>query len=206
MSKGKNPPQMVAGKEGRFELGTKTVDDPFQFDPNDPGADPLVRRRVNVAANVKHDVLEHMHSRRQIDDAEKAAGERFMRLVERSGIGGARAIDYGRAKVDGGKLADNLSVSVMAATEELADVRKHVGASAYSILQRILVAGGTIKQAARDLYRSDSPRWAEFLGKRLKEILGEVAEHWGLKAGDTSKLRSWIGENRATNRPDLRTE
>lgn len=186
--------QKRAGMEGRFEVGHKRVESPYS------GETEIAR------VNVRHDALEHMHARRQITDAEKVAGDRFVCLCEMASIGGARAVDYSRTPVDGGRIADNLSDQVMSATKELAEVRKCLGETGMRILEMVLVSGLTIRQvAAADAYTANRKRSELYAGRRFKEALGDLALMWAARGRERGKMGAWMDVGaRAENRPEFR--
>jgi hypothetical protein len=203
-----------SGKEGKFEAGQKEIRNPYTGTPE------------YARVNIRHDVLEHMASRNRISDAEKAAGDRFVALVEQSNISGARAIDYGRPPVDGGGIADNLSATVMDATKELARIKGFLGETGYRILDHVLIRGFSIAQVAAQANGSPNTRTELYVGRRFKEALTDLAMLWGTRAPDAKapaivdgaliiagRPRSgragvgigWISENgQATDRPDIR--
>ncbi len=185
-----------AGMEGRFELGHKCVKGPYSGEAE------------SVRVNIRHDVLEHMHARRGISDAEKAAGDRFVQLCEMASIGGARAVDYSRTPVDGGGIADTLSEQVMRAAKDLAQVRNCLGETGMRILEMVLVSGLTLRQvAATNAYETvkwKRKRSEQYIGRRFKEALADLALLWAAHGRKRGKMSSWMGDGaRAEHRPDL---
>jgi hypothetical protein len=111
------------------------------------------------------------------------AGSRFRMYYERAGIGGARAIDYSRVKVDCSTMADPLTEHVQAAYDWLNAVAhkdSKVGAIGYAILVAICGDGLSIAKAAEKFEGMNGltgRRLEGWLSGRLIEALDALAEH-----------------------------
>ena len=162
------------GYEGRFELGSRLVDDPYA-----PGS------QIRVPANVKASTLSYMQSRGRITEVQFRAGEWFRATYERAIIGACGAIDYARVRVDGGKLPDTISTTVMEAHKDLAEVARllanHRGG--YSILAKVAGEGLTLSEAAYAIGMAGTGwRVEKAVSERLVEILDMLVVHLGFVA------------------------
>ena len=65
-------------------------------DPYEPGA------KITVLRSLRDDPLAAMHNAKQIDQAQFIAGRHWQRAFELTSVGGVRAVDLTRERVDGG--------------------------------------------------------------------------------------------------------
>lgn len=145
------------------------VDDPYAEIPGE---------RVLVYRHLRNDPVAAMHVAGQIKDAELMAARRWQRTYERAEIGGARAIDPTKERVDGGQAYDSLSPQRMAATAELAQVRAELGSEGDGIVRDILGLELTIAAAAQKRGWDGEPR-RKYLGQRFRECLHTLCVFYG---------------------------
>jgi hypothetical protein len=142
-------------------------------DPHDAGAQIVVMR------SLRDDPLGALHAAGQIDNVQYLAGRHWQKAYELAEIGGARAIDYSRAKVDGGGIPQPSVSDVQArAFDDLSRAGKTLGAYGSSIVHDVMAAHMTIKQCAdrRMMTRDVEIR---FLGRRFHECLNTLAVVFG---------------------------
>jgi hypothetical protein len=164
----------VVGYDGKFEIGTRVVDDPYDRS-----------NKLTVPANVKASGLVWMHSRGQIDDAQFTAGERFRALYEQAEIGSARGVDHSRPIVDGsGFVSSGVADTTAAAIRELAHLRHAVGAPAFNLAVALIGEGMTIADYAKHLNGGHPSRlMADNVGCMLRAALDGLIRFWGVGSG-----------------------
>lgn len=157
-------------------------------DPENPGAITAVVR------NVAEHPLSYMHNAGQITGVQLYAGEQFRRYFEMAGIGGARAIDYSKAKVDGGVVSDPLSDKLQDANTWLRDVARSpdIGNVSYRLLQAICGEGKRVKEVAvawEGAIALRGRRAEGYISGRLREALDGLAKHLRLDGNPRSRRR-----------------
>lgn len=158
--------RMEPGYDGRFEVGTRTVDDPYE-----PGA------KLGVAVNNRRSPLEYWRSQNDIDDAQFFAGERFANLYEAHILGGGKAIDYSQPCVDTSGKSDPISDRQMDAEKELRRIEGEIGVSGYRLLEMICGQGRWPIDIARQLGRG-TERERKHIGKTARDYLDRLATMW----------------------------
>lgn len=170
--------------EAKIKLATGEAQD-----PENPGTTAAVVR------NVAEHPLSYMHNAGQITDVQLYAGEQFRRQFELAGIGGARAIDYSKTKVDGGILSDPLSDRVQDATGWLMAAQRspHVGMIGYKLLEAICGEGKRVKEVAFTWSGSMSIKGRSadgYIRGRLQEALDGLARHLNLDGNPRARARA----------------
>ncbi len=137
-----------------------------------------IGEKITVLRSVRDDPLASMHSRRQIDDAQLLAGRKWQRLYEKARIGPIQAMDPGKPYVDGGRMGDPLTVTQMAASDELNVANVVLGKGGEGLVRDILGNGLSITQAAtgREYYKNHE---IKYVGHRFKTCLESLAILWG---------------------------
>ena len=169
-----------AGKAGKAPvLGQRVVDDPYA-----PGL------KMVAVTNLCEHPLEMMLARRRLDQPLYEAGVRFRRIYEAAAIGPGRGIDPGHIKVDGGKMGDPLSDSVVHAQFELKRLAQQLGPIAERIVSAVAGQGLTISELAERWPGPEASRQKlDYLGMRLKEALDFLAEDvWGAKGPERGRI------------------
>jgi len=151
------------------------VDDPYE-----------IAAKVVVLKNVSTTPLDGMYHQGRLDAVQYEAGNKFQRIFEREMIGGARAIDYSMERVDGGRLADPLSDSLLQAHRDLMVAANAAGIVGYQILRAVIGEGISIRRLIKErpsLCMGLEGRRAEgYVGGRLVEALDAIVDAWGMTA------------------------
>jgi hypothetical protein len=125
------------------KVDTIEVDDPFSRAGEKPD-------RIIVMRSVRDDPLAHMHSRRQVDEAQFQAGRQWQLFYARAAIGVVRAMDPAKEYVSGGAAPDILNDSQRIAINALREADVALGAAGSRMVHRILGDGINIHQFAAD--------------------------------------------------------
>jgi hypothetical protein len=151
------------------DVVAEEVDDPYE-----PGATILVMR------SLRHDPIAAMWKKGHIDECQYRAGREWQKAYEFAEIGGARAIDYTRDKVDGGQIAQpTVSDKQARAIADLTKSAKALGDYGSSIVYDVLACHMTIAQTAnRRMMTSEAE--LKFIGRRFRECLDTIAIVFGL--------------------------
>lgn len=148
-----------------------TVDDPLS----------VTGGKLDAVRSVRDDPLAGMHARRQIDDAQFAAGRLWQRYHEMSEIGPIQAIDPGKEAVDGGKMREPITDRQREAFKALDEARGALSATAWSLVSDVLGKRVGIRQAAEARGRFTSYGWKQ-TGAEFRDALEVLAVLWGLAA------------------------
>lgn len=181
---GKAVKRAPAAKPGMAPvLGERMVDDPLE-----PGA------KLKAIVNLAEHPLEMMLARRRLAEPLYEAGVRYRRIFEAAEIGPGRGIDPAHIKVDGGRLGDPLSDSVVHAQFELKRLAQQLGPIGERIVSAVAGRGMTVSDLAERWPGGEDVRTKrDYLTMRLKEALDQLAsEVWGAKGperGTISGLR-----------------
>lgn len=158
------PKLQVIGYDGRVEIGFKPVQDPFEPD-----------KELTVAVNIRHDEVEHMFARHQIDEAQRRAGNRFLGLVERAEEAHGLAVDPGREPVDSSGFARDISDARLAAAVELSRLAGYLGVRDYRIARFIIARKS-------EGFELKSQRDRDYLFRRFRDILTDLSIYWGYQS------------------------
>ena len=139
------------------------VDDPYEA-----GA------KVVAFQNLRGDTLALLQAQGRIDGAQYEAGKQMRRFYECSEIGGVKAMDPSKVKVDGGGVSETLTEQVQQAIQEVLRLEKALGKEGAALSRDILLVGLTVKQCAtaRNLFDERGRKW---LGLRFREVLETLA-------------------------------
>lgn len=141
--------------------------------------DPLEHgAKLKVMRSLRDDPLAGMHSRKQIDDAQLAAGRLYQRYQEDSEIGGARAIDPTKEAVDGGRFKEPDITHMSIALAKLRDARRELGEFGASLMHDVLTRRMSISDVAKARCMGRE-REINFLSMRFRECLESLAKLWG---------------------------
>ena len=175
----KKPRMMVVNRsEVHVRLATElTHQDVAAIDVDDPYEQDA---KIRVLRSLRDDPLGQMHARRQIDDVQYNAGRHFQKALEIAEIGGAKAIDYTRTKVDGGQIAQAVISDEQAkAFGDLSKARKSLGDYGASIVHDVLACRLTILECGQRRMMTREKE-LDFMGKRFRECLDTMAVVFGL--------------------------
>lgn len=171
----KRKPVTLAGNPG-LEVKPVVVQDPYQ-----------PRATLVVMKNIRTTPLDNLLWKKRITDVEKQAGEQYQRLWEASEIGGAKAIDYARSRVDGGAGPQfPLTQAVVSARMELIRVHEELGATAATVLRLVVGEGMTIRQVVETQPRLCGglvgTRGEGYIAGRTVEALRDLVQLWRYEA------------------------
>lgn len=155
-------------------------------------ADPYDGKPLKVSKNARVHPLDHMAHRGRLTDAQKMVGDRFLAVWDRSQIGGARAIDYERVKVDVSFVYRGLDEGAMQATAELGSICRAIGRRAYVLLVHVIGHREGIFDLARRLDGRVDQKQAEHLSKSIREALDDLADHFGVAKGRPAQQRPYV--------------
>jgi len=147
-------------------------------------ADPYsqIGEKIQVIRSVRDDPLAGMHARRQIDDAQLAAGRKWQMLHECATVGVIRAIDPTKEAVDGGRIPEFLTDPQIKAFRALTEAYKHLDATVNRVIFSVLSERKSIATTATDLgYITD--RGARQIGFMFRDGLESLAKLWGFAGG-----------------------
>lgn len=166
--------------DGKLMVRPVEVEDPYE-----PGVTRVVMK------NVRSTPIDQMYHQKRIDHAQHACAMRFQQLCEKAEIGPLQGIDYGKQRVDGGKVSEILTQVVVNARKELMEVPRVVGPVGYTILCAVVGRGESIRSFVGThpayLYGLEGRRAEGFVSGKIVEALDALIEHWGMSA----KSRRW---------------
>jgi hypothetical protein len=142
-------------------------------DPYEPGA------KITVLRSLRDDPLAAMHNAKQIDQAQFIAGRHWQRAFELTSVGGVRAVDLTRERVDGGGIPQpTLSDAQVRAFADLKRAMSALGLEGESLVKDFLGRGLTLRDiGARRGVRGERARG--YIGWRLRECLDTLAVEFG---------------------------
>lgn len=142
-------------------------------DPYEAGA------KITVLRSLRDDPLAAMHGAKQIDQAQFIAGRHWQRAFELTSVGGVRAVDLTRERVDGGGIPQpTLSDAQMRAFADLKRAMSALGLEGESLIKDFLGRGLTLRDvAARRGVTGERARG--YIGWRLRECLDTLAVEFG---------------------------
>ena len=175
MSRRKSPPVTLATTRQQTIV---VADVPDVYEPT---------KRAKAAMNVREHALAYLRHLGSISEEQYLAGNEFRRNYEAAILGGFRAVDYARIRVDGGYMADPLTEKVQRASKWLGEASRApgVGPVGYSLLCRIAGEGETIRSVAMTWPGESSlsrQRMEGFIRMRLLECLDTMVEFTGIVA------------------------
>lgn len=156
---------MTPGYEGRFELGRRQVDDPYE-----PG------KKLESAVNVRASGLDYLWAREVINEAQLQAGNQYYRLFMAAELGGARAIDYSAVKVDTSGVKEPINHRALDAANELVRVNHFLGRTGMQIAEAICCHGSGMYAHFSATERRDR----HFASRRVQEVLSDLVEYFDL--------------------------
>lgn len=135
-------------------------------------------RFITAPMNAKESAISVLASKGAIDECQAEAAVKFRRLFEAMGGKGARAIDYSREFVDGGRFPDPIGDAQIDAGKKLAAaydalVQEH-GVYGWKIVSYVCGEGRSIHELA------DTRRQRDTMTDNLRSYLDCLAAHWRL--------------------------
>ncbi len=148
--------------------------------------DPMEKgEKLQVVRNIRCDPLGRLHSHRQINEAQYAAGRKYQEDWE-TAERGARAIDPTREAVDGGRFPEALTDRQVKARKRLAKLRGELGRRLTRVLDAVLIEGRTIEKIAQ----SQAQSVLKLHGNLFRVALNEIAEMYGFANGEGKQEES----------------
>lgn len=127
---------------------------------------------------LRNDPLAMMHVKGTIDDVQLKAGRAYQDDWHAAEIGGARAIDMGKDKVDGGKLAESDTDSRLKAHMELKRIHAALGDYGRDLVQAVLGRNIPVAQVAKEWGLMEFHAY-QSLRRRFAECLDTIAKKKG---------------------------
>lgn len=186
-------------------IAVVTVDDPFGF--RDFATDAPAERtsglrtgntaatelrataqpKVQVIVSLRDNPLRTLYVRGHLSDLQWDAGRRYRDDIDTAVIGGARAIDYSRPAVDGGRLGDPLGDSVSAAMDRLAYADSTLNRAKDATINRhgvplcraVIETGLSVADYAR-IVGADTKHGMKKMADLFRSCLDILAEVYGL--------------------------
>lgn len=177
-AKGKKAPQIGnrQAEEVRVKMSDCKVENPLWSRSHDgEGWNP---RFADATVNARESAIVALWAKSALDDAQYRAGLKLTRLYEQIGATGAKAIDYSREHVEGGRVQQAISDERVAAASEINDafdavVREH-GLYGWRLLGYACGVGLHV----RDM--TDTRRERDTMTDNLRLYLDCLARHWGM--------------------------
>ncbi|GHA13479.1 hypothetical protein GCM10007989_05100 [Devosia pacifica] len=137
-------------------------------------------------------------------ELQTAAAIRYSNLHDRSQIGGARAVDYSKERVDtSGPKQDALSASQDDARAELAGARKVLGVHHASIVDAVVIGGESIRTVAKRLGNGQSGSGRRKAEAALLDALDVLVDYFAMQPNAQVRQRRWSDGSRARILRDL---
>lgn len=159
------------GYEGRVEIGTLAVIDPY---------DGSI---LHAQGNIRHDILIRWKSRKQIDDAQFAAGIKLQGIWYRAQAGSVGTCLPENDRVDVSGIRDPIPSRVVAAQQQLSGVAALLGARDYELVRKVVCEGAKLYDIP-----FATKRQQEYASQRVRDALTDLAEEWGLIAKGKQSL------------------
>ena len=135
---------------------------------------PGFPRMVTASVNIRESAIATLAAKGVLNAAQVAAADRFRQLCERMGSG-VRTVDYAREPVDGGRSADPVSATQLAAGKELKRCRDLLGAHGYGLVRQIAGERRSLHEFCA------TRRERETAADMLRIHLDALAELWRLQ-------------------------
>lgn len=151
-------------------------------------------KKAKAAMNVREHALAYLRHLGTISEEQYLAGNEFRRNYEAAILGGFKAVDYARIRVDGGMVADPLTERIQRASKWLGEASKEpgVGPVGYSLLCRIAGEGETIRNVAVTWpggSRMSQQRTEGYIRMRFLECLDAMVAFTGVVARGSERRR-----------------
>lgn len=183
----KKPKITLPGRNAAIEIAPVEVMDPYDGKP------------LTVMKNVRVHPLDTMLKHGKITDAQKTAGDKFLEIFDKSEIGGARAIDYERVKVDVSFQHRGIEPSVAESLQKLTAIHRTLGRRAFSILVQVIGLRVTPYDLAKERDQIDPPSRDSigYFTTSFRLALDDLAEHFGVARGP--ERRGYVEKRRPIN-------
>lgn len=142
-----------------------------------------IPRFITATVNVFESAVSTMASRKQIDPAQALAADRFRKLWEATGGVGAKAMDYTKEPVDGGRIAEPISASQMNAARQLGYIRETIGRRNFELVAKVCGEG----KALGELFHEKREKLTA--ADNLRASLDDMCNEWGISVTASAKPR-----------------
>ena len=122
--------------------------------------------------NVRECGLDYMYYRHLINDHQHKSGVKFRKIFEGASIGGMKGRDYSRF-IDSAQ-TDKVSYTALGFIQQLNDIHNILGNKGFSIACLVCGEDYSLKKARIKLNIAE-----RYMGHRLREVLDELAKHFG---------------------------
>lgn len=157
-----------------IEIGVAEIENPNWS--RDHAGDRTNVRYVQQPINIRESAITTLAAKKVIDKGQAAAADRFRAAWERMGGAGAGALDYSKEPVDGGGIAEPITVRQLEAGRELKAARdalvKAHGEYAYRLVGYIAGEGRSIHEL------TDTRRQRDTMTDMLRIYLDVLAVLW----------------------------
>ena len=172
---------MNAHKKKPKPLGFVSKQEPVEVQIDNPmfSPDHKVGRtnplKISATINVRESPIGLLAHRGIINKAQVEAAAEFRKLWEAMGGAGVKAMDYSIDPVDGGGIAEPISIRQMDAAKKLRDLRAHIGVRPYDIVSKVVGQGIEITVLGKN------KRECLLISNYLKDGLADSATFWGFQ-------------------------
>lgn len=175
MGKAKTKPKMIEQPRPHLEMRPAVIDNPyFSADHPEGRSNP---KRITGLRNVKESPAAYLYSKGALDDAQLAAADQFRKLFEALGGSGARAMDWRREFVDGGRFPDPIGAHQIDAGKKMAiayeTLTKAHGLYSWRLVGYVCGEGKHITEL------TETRRQRDTMTDLLRMYLDCLGEHWG---------------------------
>ena len=178
-----------------IEIGTMKHENPGWTRAHD--GEKWAPRYIHPTVNLRESAIVALRAKNAIDECQYGAAELFRRLFEAMGGKGARAIDYSREFVEGGRFPDPIGDHQIDADKRLAAAYEAL-AKAHGLYAWRLV--GYICGEGRSVHElTDTRRQRDTMTDNLRTYLDCLASHWGFASRGVD-TRARKVENQPTSR------
>lgn len=143
-------------------------------------AAPFTPGKIDIVERVT-DTLTSMFNRKQINQLQYGAGDRYRTAVQMTSASAGGSMDFERARGSSG-LSSTPALTYLLAAETVSEARKKLYPRDFAIMHRVCAVGLTVEQAAKQLYDPVYDKgWTVYLeeaGRRLRAGLDEMADMW----------------------------
>lgn len=175
MKRRKPAPKPKPVDRPHIEIAERDIENPMWSRAHD--GEKTNPRLIRAQVNTLESPISYLASKGALFPAQVAAADRLRALFERMGASGARAIDWRREAVDGGRIPEPVGIMQIDAglilkTARQAVVAEH-GEYGWRILQYVCADGRHIREMAATRREQDT------LTDNLRRYLDCLSVHWG---------------------------
>lgn len=146
----------------------------------EPGHPDSIKKVAAVRA-LRDDPLGRLHARRQIGDAQFAAGREWQDTYEQTAIGAVHGIDTTREYVDSSPCRGiPVTDRTQRAVKQIGQWDRMLGSDGASIVRMVLVDGLSMDRIGKR-FGDTSNRAVEYYGRRFRECLTRLAIEMGYR-------------------------